>query len=107
MKHWLKIDNMTNIKEEMYLLNCLDKYNKEHVCKITFWSDDLFNTWIELECEQDYNELDLPCNSLDLSFERASKKSKKHLQKIFLNFEQYLNAIMECYIETVQREYNV
>lgn len=80
MVHWLEIGGINKTKEEELeqwnnLNEYLRKYNDasyEIYCKNT---GDIYKRVVKLKCKQDYNSLDLDCNSLfNDSIKRLSNK---------------------------------
>lgn len=66
-KHWLKIDGRWNQKTTIKAWNNLKEYLQKYPeSKITVFNSEtnLFHKFFCLECEQNYQELDIDCNSL-------------------------------------------
>lgn len=75
-RHWLKI-NGTHSEERQYAE--IDKYLKNYPnAKATIYQYDydLFNKVVLLECEQNYNDLDMNINSGSHPLRRLTQKPK-------------------------------
>lgn len=96
MVHWLQIGGIKlTLKDENKQWNNLNEYlskypeSKAEVYKK--FTGDMFAKFIRLECEQNYNELDLDCNSM-------SRGSIRHLNHKPSNIEK-CNMSVEWFIE--------
>jgi len=67
-KHWLKIDGMWNIDITVKAYNNLKDYIEKYPeSKITVYNPTdgfMFHKFFCLECHQNYNDIDLDCNSM-------------------------------------------
>lgn len=75
-KHWLKIDGYSNdTRQYQEIEKYLSKYPS---AKITIYeySSDFFNWVVLLECNQDYNNLDMDVNTGSNRLRRLSRKPR-------------------------------
>jgi glycogen synthase len=91
--HWLKIDGTwsygTTAKAYQKLMDYLNQHPNSKVTVFTPNYGFMFNRYIRLECSQNYNDLDLDCNSMfDGSLIRLTQKPKdvKQSKKDFQTF---------------------
>lgn len=67
-KHWLKIDwrssGESSWKQWQNLKNYLDKYPDSKITVYNMEYGNMFDKFFCLECTQNYNDLDLDCNSM-------------------------------------------
>lgn len=85
--HWLKIDGYSSDEEKQYME--IEKYLEKYPdAKITIhqYNQDLFNKAILLECNQDYDNLDMTVNSGSNSLRRLSRKPRdiKEMKNIII-----------------------
>lgn len=90
--HWIKIPAMASSKDIMKLYEYTQKYNDAKVEVYNKSTGNLFDNIFRLTCHQNYNDLDLDCNTNNNSIRRLKNKPKNIIKSIvdFSVFVSYL-----------------
>jgi hypothetical protein len=96
MTHWLHLGGMKlSCTEEQKQWDNLNKYIKTHKnCKATVYNKttgDMFCRIVKLECNQNYNKLNLDCNSMSIGSIRHLNSRPNNIELCKMQLDYFVN----------------